>query len=141
MSDKTKPLHGVRVMVVDDNADQCEILTILLQDNGAVVVTGQSVAEALAVFARERPDVVLADIALPDDDGFGLLRRLRAQSRAGGPIAAIALTGYPRDSYGPADWNEFQAHLMKPVDIADLLATIARVLRPGPSDPGAGIDS
>jgi PAS domain S-box-containing protein len=118
-------LDAIRVLVVEDEPDTREFLKRLLETNGATVVVVGSAADAL-VQVRNRPfDVVISDIGLPDVDGYDLLRRIREHSSAGASVPAIALTAYAR----PEDRRRalragYQAHLAKPVEPTDLLATI-----------------
>ena len=122
-------LHGAHVLVVDDDADNREMLAIVLQHSGASVAQAESAEEALAAYKQQRPHVVISDIGLPDQDGFTLLRQLRALP-AGESVPAIALTGYPRPPEGaPESAAGFQAHLTKPVDLPVMLSVVARVLR------------
>ena len=95
-------LEGVRILVVDDEADARDMLSVLLAQAGAEVVTAASSAETLALLAGEvetrfgaRPDVLIADIAMPDGDGFDLIRSVREmEANRGSKIPAIALTAY-----------------------------------------------
>lgn len=121
-------LRGRKVLVVDDDGDNREMLATVLEQTGALVTTAESAAAALSAFQRDGADVLVLDIGLPDEDGFSLLRKLRASR--GGSIPAIALTGYdsPEDRR-QADGEGFQAHLTKPVALAHMLAAVARVLR------------
>lgn len=124
-------LRGVRVLVVDDDADQREMLTAVLEHLGAVVTTATSVDGALALVERERPDLVISDVGLPGEDGFSLVSRLRARpSAADEDLPVIALTGYdsPHD-HARALQVGFRAHLTKPASLDALLATIAAVMR------------
>ena len=124
-------LRGVRVLVVDDDADNREMLATILEHSGALVATADSAAEALSAFGRAPPQVLVTDIGLPDEDGFSLLLKVRAlPAEHGGDIPAIALTGYGLpDQRSPAGADGFQAHLTKPVAPDEVLAAIARVLR------------
>jgi CheY-like chemotaxis protein len=120
------------VLVVDDDADNREMLAMILEQSGALVATAGSVAEALAVLARERSQVLISDIGLPDEDGYSLLRKVRALPKAGGGhIPAIALTGYgaTRDDRTHGTSEGFQAHLTKPVALDEMLSAIVRVLQ------------
>ena len=123
-------LTGIRVLVVDDDADNREMLAMILEHSGARVVTADSAAEALRLLETEQPQVLISDIGLPDEDGLSLLRRVRALPMTrGGDVAAIALTGYGAyESRVTSRDAGFQAHLTKPVALDDLLAAIARVL-------------
>jgi|SRR5580692_11196606 CheY-like chemotaxis protein len=123
-------LRGIRVLVVDDDADNCEVLAAMLEHNGAHVVTAQSAAEAFSAFEKEVPHVLVSDIGLPGEDGFALLRRVRAlPSSRGGTVPAIALTGYSHLEPVDGDVQGFQAHLTKPIDMDKMLAAVSRVVR------------
>jgi CheY-like chemotaxis protein len=125
-------LRGTRVLVVDDDADNREMLAAVLEHSGAQVAVADSAAEALTSYEQQRPHIVISDIGLPDEDGFSLLRKLRAlPGPSGAPVPAIALTGYGGpDDAAHADRAGFQAHLTKPVELEVMLDTVARVLRP-----------
>jgi CheY-like chemotaxis protein/anti-sigma regulatory factor (Ser/Thr protein kinase) len=119
-------LDGVRVLVVDDDADGREVLTALLEVEGAKVTSAGSVRPALDVLDGMRPDVIVSDIGMPDEDGYTLLRRVRARGlERGGAVPVIALTGYvnPEDRAGLLAVG-FQATLRKPVDPDELVAAI-----------------
>jgi PAS domain S-box-containing protein len=120
-------LETIHVLVVEDEADTREFLKRLLESNGATVRLAGSAEEALALFRSEPPDVLISDIGLPDTDGYDLLRQIRTETAAaGGGIPAIALTAYARsEDRMRALLVGYQAHLAKPVETADLLATIA----------------
>jgi CheY-like chemotaxis protein len=112
---------------VDDDADSRDMLAIVLERSGAEVATAESAAEALASFQLHQPHVLLLDLGLPDEDGFSLLRKLR---ELGEEVPAIALTGYgsPEDRDQTRNGG-FQAHLVKPVALSDMLDSVARVLQ------------
>ncbi len=122
-------LHGAHVLVVDDDADNREMLAIVLQHSGASVSQAESAEEAVAAYQKQRPHVIISDIRLPDHDGFALLRQLRALAM-GKMVPAIALTGYSNPQDGaPAGDEGFQAQLTKPVDLPVILSVVARVLK------------
>jgi PAS domain S-box-containing protein len=120
-------LDGVRVLVVEDEADARHLLAAVLQKRGARVFMAASGAEALEMLERERPDVLLSDIALQDQDGYELIRKVRALSaERGGRIPAAALTGYGRlEDRMRALSAGFQLHAAKPVEPAELIAVVA----------------
>src|SRR5262249_51156726 len=92
-------LDGLRILVVDDEADARDLLAIRLQQYGAEVVTAGSVEAAMEILAQEgsRPDLIVSDIAMPGEDGYSLIRRVRALDPGqGGRIPAIAVTAYSR---------------------------------------------
>jgi CheY-like chemotaxis protein len=130
MSSDGDPLGGKLVLVVDDDADNREMLALTLEHFGARVATAGSAAEALLALERELPDVLVSDIGLPGEDGFSLLRRIRELPLArGGGVPAIALTGRSREEGSVSGGEGFDLHLTKPVAPEDVLAAIRRVLR------------
>jgi signal transduction histidine kinase/DNA-binding response OmpR family regulator len=122
-------LDGVRVLVVEDDPDARELIRLFLAQVGAVVVSVESVGEALAAMAGGTPDVVVADIAMPGEDGYALLRRLRAlPPGAGAEIPVVAVTAYARNEDRTRTAAAgFAAHLTKPIDPAELVDAIGRL--------------
>ena len=122
-------LQGVRVMVVEDEADSREILGDLLRAWGAEVTTAASAAEALAALDDRIPDVLVSDVGMPGMDGYELLREVRKRDgEKGGRIPAIALTAYAdADSRRLALEAGFQEHVPKPAEPKALLAAVARL--------------
>ncbi|HXG83823.1 MAG TPA: response regulator [Pyrinomonadaceae bacterium] len=119
-------LGGVRVLVVDDDADTCEMLTYVLTHWGAETKSSGSVAEAFSRINDWQPNVVLTDINMPGEDGYALINRLRSlEAENGVNIPAIALTAMarPEDSEHALSAG-FQLHLAKPVDIDRLAEAI-----------------
>src|SRR5437762_4174437 len=124
-------LDGVRVLIVDDEADTREVLSVLLAGAGGEVRTSASAAEALATLARWQPDVLLADIAMPGDDGYALLSTVRSLAPTrGGEIPALALTAYahPQDRERALAAG-FLDYLVKPFEPPALVAAIAKLAR------------
>jgi CheY-like chemotaxis protein len=114
-------------MVVEDDTDGRNMLTILLERTGALVVSVASVREALDTLKTIRPDVIVSDIAMADEDGYTLIRRIRARdAEHGGAIPALALTGYvfPEDRARLLAAG-FQAHVGKPAKPGELVAAVA----------------
>jgi PAS domain S-box-containing protein len=120
-------LDGMRVLVVDDEADARNLLAAVLQARGARVFMAGSSAEAMGTLRRERPDVVLSDISMRDEDGYDFIRKVRGLSPAeGGRTPAAALTAYGRlEDRMKALSAGFQLHVAKPVDPAELVAVVA----------------
>lgn len=119
-------LQGLRILVVDDDADARNLLRRLLEHYGSTVLTASSVAEALDLFKSSRPDIILSDIAMPDRDGYALIREVRAASE----IPAIAITAYARpDDRVRTIRAGFSFHLAKPVEPAELVALIHGLTR------------
>ena len=125
------PLRAGRILVVDDNADALETLLEALRASGCEAVGASTAAEALEVALRTPADVAVLDIGLPDTNGFDLARSLRALGN-GAPMRLVALTGYGREQdRASARAAGFDAFLVKPVDVQQLLATV-RDLSGGP---------
>ena len=119
-------LSNLRVLVVDDDLDSRDLVHRLLSDCGATVTGAASAAEALAATHNQRPDILISDIGMPEIDGYQLLRSLRTNSEIRCP--AIALTAFAR----PEDRTRtllagYVAHVSKPVEAAELIATVAAV--------------
>ena len=129
MSD-TIPLKGIRVLVVDDEADTRELLTIILQQAGAEVITMASAQEVLSQFNQLTLDILVSDIGMPQMDGYRLLQQIRGMSLPQANVAAIALTAYAGDSnQQKALAAGFQQHLAKPIAPKDLIQAIARLMK------------
>jgi signal transduction histidine kinase/CheY-like chemotaxis protein len=127
----SESLRGVRVLAVDDNSDTRELVEAVLTRCGAEVRSAASAAEALTVLREWTPDVMLSDIGMPHEDGYELIRRVRALDTAqGGCVPAAALTAYARDEdRGLTLAAGFQMHLVKPVNPAELIAAVACLAR------------
>jgi hypothetical protein len=123
-------IEGVRVLVVDDEADARELLRRLLMDCNAIVTVAATAQEALALLESERPDVLVSDIGMPGEDGYTLIQRVRALGEGyGGRTPAIALTAYARpEDRVKAMVAGFQQHLSKPVEPAELIAVVATLM-------------
>ncbi len=124
---KPVDLAGIKVLVVDDEPDARELIQRVLMDCGAEVHMAASSAEALRLVEKERPDVLVSDIGMPDVDGYELLRRVRALGPGrGGNLPAIALTAFARsEDRTRALRAGFQVHVSKPVEPPELVATVA----------------
>ena len=131
LMDDAKPLVDAklkdrRILLVEDDPDTRELLKTVLKRHGAEVIAVNSSASALAEITQAKPDVIISDIGMVDENSYELIRKIRSlEPEAGGHIPAIALTAYA----GPADRRRallagFQTHLGKPVDPDDLLAVI-----------------
>ncbi|HEX8139829.1 MAG TPA: ATP-binding protein [Pyrinomonadaceae bacterium] len=124
-------LEGIKVLVVDNEADARDMVRQALEQCGAEVSTASSTAEALAALEESRPDVLVSDIGMPGDDGYDLIRRVRAMEEGRGPaLPAVALTAYA----GEEDRRQalsagFHEHLAKPVELARLTSLVAGLAR------------
>ena len=121
-------LDGIRVLVVDDEADARELFASILEGAGATVLTAPSSADALRILADEQVDVLISDIEMPGEDGYHLLERATA-ARSGKPLIAIAVTAYARtaDRRRALDAG-FKWHLAKPVEPSQLVAAIGSLV-------------
>jgi len=125
-------LAGLRILVVDDEADARDLLAIRLQQYGADVITAPSAEAAMEALALQgpHPDLIVSDIAMPGEDGYSLIRRVRAmEPEQGGRIPAIALTAYSRTKDRvQALAAGFQIHMPKPVNAAELAIAITSII-------------
>jgi CheY-like chemotaxis protein len=122
-------LNGVRVLVVDDEADARRVLVMVLEQVGAIVTAASSVREAVEVLPEARPDVLVSDLGMPDQDGFDLIRHLRDHGHDATALPAVALTAFvQKDDARLALLAGFQVHVPKPVDPHVLTSVIARLL-------------
>jgi CheY-like chemotaxis protein len=129
-----RDLSGVTVLVVDDEPDARDLIKRILSDCHASVLTAASARAALAIFREGAPDVLVSDLGMPDVDGFGLLAQVRALGAAhGGQVPAVALTAFARsEDRLRALEAGFAAHISKPVEPSELIATVARMVGPAP---------
>jgi len=126
-------LGGVNVLLVDDDTDFLESLSVALQGRGAQVTRADSAGAALAAIDASIPDVLVSDLGMPEEDGYGLIRELRARPASrGGHVPAIALTAYVADHDRDRSLAAgFQLHLGKPMDPGLLIQAIADVVARG----------
>lgn len=130
-------LDGLRVMVVDDESDTREMLRIMIGQLGAEVKACSSSDEAMRLFSQWRPDVILSDIEMPDEDGYELIRKVRRSEENGGrKVPAIALTAYGRvEDRLRALAAGYQMHIAKPAEPAEIAAVIASLAARSASGP------
>jgi two-component system CheB/CheR fusion protein len=130
-------LRGVGILVVDDDCEVRAAVADMLTDTGARVVVAESAAEAMTVVDDFQPEVLLCDIAMPGEDGYSFLRRLRARGPArGGSIPAVALTALAGEGdRARALAAGYQMHLTKPVDVHRLRRVVADLVTGGPVAP------
>jgi two-component system CheB/CheR fusion protein len=125
-------LEGVRLLVVEDDADSREMLVMIFERSGALVAAAASAGEAMEAVRRATPDLLVCDIGLPGEDGYELIRRVRAlEAEQGGRIPALALTAYA----GPVHREKalaagFDKQVSKPVVPAELVAQVALLAGP-----------
>ncbi|MEW6734436.1 MAG: PAS domain S-box protein [Acidobacteriota bacterium] len=126
----TSMLEGLRILFVDDDIDTCEMVTIMLAQHSASVRTANSASEAFKLLQYWKPDVLISDIGMPDEDGYSLIRRVRTlKPEQGGQIPAIALTAYVRtEDQRRALLAGFQMHLAKPIEPTQLTVALVSLI-------------
>jgi len=125
---ESKALHGVRVVVVDDDRDGLEMIATMLRAGGAEVRTGSSAAEGLETIRGWRPDVLISDIEMPGEDGYTFIRRVRALESDAARTPAVALTAYGRVEDRLRTLSAgYSMHVPKPVDPAELAIVVANL--------------
>jgi signal transduction histidine kinase/DNA-binding response OmpR family regulator len=125
-------LDGLKVLIVDDDADGREFMAQVLAEHGAVVSAFPTARLALSEFARLRPDVLVSDIAMPTVDGYELIRQVRAlDPEAGGQTPALAVTAHAgKEVMDRVLQSGFQRYTAKPLDVPDLLVCVAELAQP-----------
>ena len=121
-------LSGLNVLVVDDDSDTLKLMTTALTRRQANVIAVSSAGEAIRAITRKRPDVLVSDIAMPDEDGYGLIQKIRSLEN-GGPdkLPAVAITAYAKEEDRERALSAgFQIYLAKPVELAELISVVAR---------------
>jgi CheY-like chemotaxis protein len=127
-----RPLTGLDVLVVDDEHDNLELVRQVLESAGATARVAGNAHEALREFERRAPDLLVADIGMPDMDGCELLRQIRSRTASGRHIPAVAVTAYARSDDRLRTLSAgFEHHIPKPIDpdafIAALTAAIQQI--------------
>lgn len=126
-TDNCVRIEGVKVLIVDDEPDARALVKRLLEDCGVEVSTAASAAEALDTLQSQRPHVLISDVGMPGEDGYSLIRRVRALGpEHGGDVPAVALTAYARsEDRTRSILAGFQLHIAKPIEASELIAVIA----------------
>ena len=122
-------LDGISVLVVDDDMDSRSFVSQLLENHGATVAMSDSTSDALLRFKHLRPDVIISDIGMPDEDGYALIKRVRLLgSHEGGNTPAVALTAYVHRMDETAALSAgYHRHVRKPVDVSELITAVAEL--------------
>src|SRR5262249_52973976 len=120
-------LEGVRVLLVEDDPDTLDILKFIFDECGAEVITATSASEGLEALERWQPDTLISDIAMPNEDGYELIRQVRSREpERGGKIPAVAVTAYAAAEDRVRALNAgFHMHVAKPIDPDELIALVA----------------
>jgi len=128
--EQSDDLSNISILVVDDETDTRDFVVFLLEQSGAKVTAVASAAEALAVIADFKPDLLLSDIGMPDIDGYMLMQQVRQLlPHQGGQVPAIALTAFAGEiNHQQALSSGFQKHISKPVEPDQLIEAIATLL-------------
>jgi CheY-like chemotaxis protein len=123
-------LHGLRLLLVEDDADTREVVGTLLGQAGVEVMTVGSADAALEAMGSSSPDVLISDVGMAGRDGYDLIRAVRRMPSGHGRIPAIALSAFARESDRQAALDAgYDRHVAKPVEVAMLLAAVADVIR------------
>lgn len=124
-------LEKLRVLVVDDNEDNLELTSFILEENVMQVMTATSASEGFKMFLQTKPDILVCDIAMPGEDGYSFLRRIRnLEPCQGGQIPAIALTALATEEDRILCKNAgFQMHIAKPIQPTELIEVVAELAR------------
>jgi signal transduction histidine kinase/ActR/RegA family two-component response regulator len=130
-SDRSSSLYGLRLLVVDNDVDARSLLNLVLEACGAKVTTAATAAEAFDLLEQLKPDLLISDIEMPDEDGYSLIRKVRSlDAKLGAPIPCVALTAHAKSE----DRNQalsagFQAHVAKPVATHELIEVISTLIK------------
>lgn len=129
-TDKHQSLAGLKVLVVDDEADAREVVRRMLDQAGSRVLTAEDAAEGMMMLKAEKPDLIISDISMPDEDGYRFITEVRKlPASEGGTTPAIALTAFAHaEDRAQAIRAGYQDHLSKPVDSAELIARIDHLM-------------
>lgn len=123
-------LAGVEIILVDDNDDLRELLVHVLREHGATVTDAWNAGAAYELVVATSPDLLISDIAMPNEDGYSLIRRVRALPEPLGLTAAIAFTAFaePDDRWRAIEAG-FDAHVSKTTTMASMVAIVRRLIR------------
>ena len=125
------PLEDLRVLIVDDNEDTLVLTSFILEEYGIRAITAASASEALEMFLKAKPEMLICDLAMPGEDGYSLIRKIRnLEPEQGGQIPAIALTASARaEDRSLSIEAGFQIHLSKPIEPDGLVEVVAVLAR------------
>jgi signal transduction histidine kinase len=128
-SSGSTPLAGLKILAVEDDEDSRELLIVVLGQNGANVTTAITVLEAMNSISQNLPDILVSDVGLPGEDGYSLIKKIRAMQNGQNPkIPAIALTGFARpEDQERALASGFDAFVAKPIEPSALVEAILKI--------------
>jgi CheY-like chemotaxis protein len=122
-------LDGLRVLLVDDDADSLELVRFILEQYNAQVSSTASTYEALQVIRLWKPDILISDIAMPDEDGYSFIRNVRNLAGETGQIPAIALTALVKqEAVAVALEAGFSTYIVKPFDPDELVKVVSNLV-------------
>jgi CheY-like chemotaxis protein len=124
-------LSGLNVLLVDDDSDALTVMATALSKREANVTAVKSANEAIQAIAQNRPDVLVSDIAMPGEDGYGLIEKVRSlEDDEAQKIPAVAITAYAKEEDRKRALSSgFQIYLAKPVELSELISVVARAAR------------
>jgi CheY-like chemotaxis protein len=124
-------LSGLNVLLVDDDSDTLTLMATALTRRQAKVTAVSSAREAIQAIRDQRPDVLVSDIAMPGEDGYGLIARVRAlENHEAQNIPAVAITAYAKEEDRKRALSSgFQIYLAKPIELTELVSVVARAAR------------
>ena len=124
-------LSGLNVLIVDDDSDTLTLMATALKRRHANVTAVSSAGEAIQAITHKRPDVLVSDIAMPDEDGYGLIKKIRSlENGVSENIPAVAITAYAKDEDRERALSAgFQIYLAKPVELTELISVVARAAK------------
>ncbi|HEX5835032.1 MAG TPA: response regulator, partial [Pyrinomonadaceae bacterium] len=127
----TQMLSGVNVLLVDDDSDTLKLMATALARRQANVTAVSSAGEAIQAIRQKRPDVLVSDIAMPDEDGYGLIEKVRSlENGETQNIPAVAITAYAKEEDRERALSSgFQIYLAKPIELQELVSVVARAAR------------
>ena len=123
-------LSGKKVLLVEDDLLSSEMLRVGMEQQGLVMRAAANASEALAILADWLPDVIISDLGLPDEDGYSLIKKIRALPSLGeSEVPAIALTGYGKEEGARAIASGFHIYQSKPVDLNSLVSLLSNLVK------------
>ncbi|MDZ8260374.1 response regulator [Nostoc sp. ChiQUE01b] len=130
MSNQSMSFKGLRLLVVDDDFDTRKLLTYLFELNEAEIITAASAAQAIAIMSFFKPDILISDIYLPDEDGYSLLLKVRnLEAKRGRKIPAIAVTASTsKEDRDMAFLAGYEIYRCKPIDLDELTFMVASLV-------------
>ena len=122
-------LAGLTLLIVEDEIDAREMVTLLLEQCGAKIISADSVKQALILYEKHQPDIIISDISMPNEDGYDLIRQIRQNQNPQTDIPAIALTAYAREEDKQQALKAgFDLHLPKPIEPLQLIQSLSQFI-------------